>query len=73
MLPRLPVAEGEVTTIDVQRGCYDLGISIVGGCDTPLVSITLRSSTSTYSPSFGVVPQGIICRDTEHSSTRKQL
>ena len=38
ILPRLPIVEGEVTTIEIQRGCFDLGISIVGGCDTPLVT-----------------------------------
>lgn len=32
-----PIVEGEVTTVDIQRGCYDLGISVVGGLDTPLV------------------------------------
>ena len=34
----VPVIEGEVTTLDIPRGSFDLGISIVGGCDTPLVS-----------------------------------
>ena len=34
-----PVSEGEVSTIEVQRGEEDqLNISIVGGADTPLVS-----------------------------------
>ena len=33
----VPVADGGITTLDIQRGCYDLGISIVGGIDTPLV------------------------------------
>ena len=35
-----PVLEGEVSTIEIQRSQADLGISIVGGCDTPLVRIT---------------------------------
>ena len=35
--PQLDILEGELSTIDIQRGCYDLGISIVGGSDTPLV------------------------------------
>ena len=30
---------GEVSTIEIPRAQPDLGISIVGGCDTPLVSI----------------------------------
>ena len=38
-LPKLPVLDGEVTSLDIHRGHLDLGISIVGGCDTPLVSI----------------------------------
>ena len=34
-----PVSEGEVSTIEIQRGEDDqLNISIVGGADTPLVS-----------------------------------
>ena len=32
------IKPGEVTSIDVQRGCFDMGLSIVGGIDTPLVS-----------------------------------
>ena len=40
-LPKLPVLDGEVTSLDIHRGHLDLGISIVGGCDTPLVSIVL--------------------------------
>ena len=28
---------GEVSTIEIPRSQPDLGISIVGGCDTPLV------------------------------------
>lgn len=38
-LGKNPVSEGEVSTIEIQRREDDqLGISIVGGCDTPLVS-----------------------------------
>ena len=34
-----PVSEGEVSTIEIQRGEDDqLNISVVGGADTPLVS-----------------------------------
>ena len=32
-----PVWPGEVSTIEIPRSQPDLGISIVGGCDTPLV------------------------------------
>ena len=28
---------GEVSTIEIQRDQKELGMSIVGGCDTPLV------------------------------------
>lgn len=39
MAGKNPVTDGEVSTIEIQRGEDDqLGISIVGGCDTPLVS-----------------------------------
>lgn len=34
-----PVLDGEVSTIEIQRSQADLGISIVGGCDTPLVRL----------------------------------
>ena len=37
-----PVLPGEVSTIEIPRAQPDLGISIVGGCDTPLVS-TVKS------------------------------
>ena len=33
-----PVEEESVTTIDVYTGCASLGVSIVGGIDTPLVT-----------------------------------
>lgn len=32
-----PVEEESVTTLDVYTGCGSLGVSIVGGVDTPLV------------------------------------
>lgn len=34
-----PVEEESVTTIDLYTGCASLGVSIVGGIDTPLVTI----------------------------------
>lgn len=34
-----PVVDGEVSTIEIKRTCPDLGMSIVGGVDTPLVSV----------------------------------
>ena len=37
----VPVSDGGVTTLDIQRGCYELGINVVGGIDTPLVSVAL--------------------------------
>jgi len=36
-----PVEEESVTTIDVYTGCGSLGVSIVGGVDTPLVILLL--------------------------------
>lgn len=37
-----PVVAGEVSTIEIQREQPDLGISIVGGCDTPLACIVIQ-------------------------------
>ncbi|CAH1785423.1 unnamed protein product, partial [Owenia fusiformis] len=42
-MPKNPIVEGEITTIDIQRGCYDLGISIVGGTDTPLMCVVVQN------------------------------
>jgi hypothetical protein len=36
-----PVLCGEVSTIEIQRDQADLGMSVVGGCDTPLVCYIL--------------------------------
>ena len=41
------IEEESVTTIDVYTGCASLGVSIVGGIDTPLVtapSVTITSN-----------------------------
>lgn len=35
------MVSGEVSTIEIQRDQADLGISVVGGCDTPLVSFVV--------------------------------
>lgn len=37
----VPIEEGQVTRISLLRGSCDLGMSIIGGCDTPLVSYSL--------------------------------
>lgn len=37
-----PVLPGEVSTIEIPRSQPDLGISIVGGCDTPLACIVIQ-------------------------------
>lgn len=37
-----PVLDGEVSTIEIQRSRADLGISIVGGNDTPLVGYPIH-------------------------------
>ncbi|XP_041365381.1 ligand of Numb protein X 2-like isoform X2 [Gigantopelta aegis] len=45
-----PVLDGEVSTIEIQRPpddraavpVYDMGLSIVGGCDTPLICIVIQ-------------------------------
>eukprot|EP00058_Branchiostoma_floridae_P002851 XP_002588339.1 hypothetical protein BRAFLDRAFT_281382 [Branchiostoma floridae] len=41
---RLPVLEGEITTIEVRKSSQSehLGISVVGGCETPLVSMIVQ-------------------------------
>ncbi|XP_035682952.1 ligand of Numb protein X 2-like isoform X1 [Branchiostoma floridae] len=43
-IPRLPVLEGEITTIEVRKSSQSehLGISVVGGCETPLVSMIVQ-------------------------------
>ncbi|XP_066287862.1 ligand of Numb protein X 2-like isoform X1 [Branchiostoma lanceolatum] len=43
-IPRLPVLEGEITTIEVRKSSQaeHLGISVVGGCETPLVSMIVQ-------------------------------
>ena len=37
-ITRLPVLEGEVSHVEIPRTSSSLGITIVGGADTPLVS-----------------------------------
>lgn len=37
-ITRLPVLEGEVSHVEIPRTNSSLGITIVGGADTPLVS-----------------------------------
>ncbi|XP_052261117.1 ligand of Numb protein X 2-like isoform X2 [Dreissena polymorpha] len=37
-----PIVCGEVSTIEIERDQRELGISIVGGCDTPLVCIVVQ-------------------------------
>ena len=37
-ITRLPVLEGEVSHVEIPRTSPSLGITIVGGADTPLVS-----------------------------------
>ena len=40
-ITRLPVLEGEVSHVEIPRTSPSLGITIVGGADTPLVSSAL--------------------------------
>ena len=37
-ITRLPVLEGEVSHVEIPRTSQSLGVTIVGGADTPLVS-----------------------------------
>ncbi|XP_021368097.1 ligand of Numb protein X 2-like [Mizuhopecten yessoensis] len=48
-----PVMDGEVSTIEIQRTQADLGISVVGGCDTPLACIVIQE----------IFPDGVIAKD----------
>lgn len=48
-----PVLDGEVSTIEIQRSRADLGISIVGGNDTPLGCIVIQE----------VFPDGVMAED----------
>jgi hypothetical protein len=43
-ITRLPVLEGEVSHVEIPRTCQGLGVTIVGGADTPLVSELLQQS-----------------------------
>ena len=49
-----PVVDGEVSTIEIQRAQPDMGISIVGGCDTALVRLVeiLCTLSYFYAPKF---------------------
>nr|XP_022322951.1 ligand of Numb protein X 2-like isoform X3 [Crassostrea virginica] len=48
-----PVLDGEVSTIEIQRSRAELGISIVGGNDTPLGCIVIQE----------VFPDGVVAED----------
>ncbi|XP_029643033.1 ligand of Numb protein X 2 isoform X2 [Octopus sinensis] len=48
-----PVIDGEVSTIEIQRTSPELGISIVGGSDTPLLCIVIQE----------IFPDGVVARD----------
>lgn len=48
-----PVIDGEVSTIEIQRTNAELGISIVGGSDTPLLCIVIQE----------VFPDGVVAKD----------
>jgi hypothetical protein len=34
-----PIVAGKICQIEIHRGYADLGLYVVGGCDTPLVKI----------------------------------
>ncbi|GAB1607489.1 E3 ubiquitin-protein ligase LNX-like isoform X1 [Argonauta hians] len=48
-----PVVDGEVSTIEIQRPNPELGISIVGGSDTPLLCIVIQE----------IFPDGVVAKD----------
>lgn len=50
---RHPVMEGEPCLLELSRGCFDLGISIVGGVDTPLSCIIIQE----------IYVDGVVARD----------
>ncbi|XP_077978358.1 ligand of Numb protein X 2-like [Glandiceps talaboti] len=49
----MPIIEGAMATIDLNRTQEELGISIVGGNDTPLVGVVVQE----------VFPEGLIAKD----------
>lgn len=55
MQPPASLPEGEITTIEIQRSnpYIELGISIVGGNETPLINIVIQE----------IYRDGIIARD----------
>lgn len=37
-----PITPGKLCQIEIHRGYFDLGLSVVGGCDTPLVTCIIQ-------------------------------
>ncbi|XP_042233170.1 ligand of Numb protein X 2-like [Homarus americanus] len=52
-ITRLPILEGEISHIEIPRGHTALGITIVGGADTPLRCVVVQE----------VFPDGLVAQD----------
>ncbi|XP_045605612.1 ligand of Numb protein X 2 [Procambarus clarkii] len=52
-ITRLPILEGEISHIEIPRGPTTLGITIVGGADTPLRCVVVQE----------VFPDGLVAQD----------
>ncbi|XP_064121542.1 ligand of Numb protein X 2-like [Macrobrachium nipponense] len=52
-ITRLPILEGEISHIEIPRGNNPLGITIVGGSDTPLRCVVVQE----------VFPDGLVAQD----------
>ncbi|KAK3853339.1 hypothetical protein Pcinc_040121, partial [Petrolisthes cinctipes] len=52
-ITRLPIIEGEISHIEIPRGQASLGLTIVGGADTPLRCVVVQE----------VFPDGLVAQD----------
>ncbi|CAB4058308.1 unnamed protein product [Lepeophtheirus salmonis] len=52
-ITRLPILEGEVSHVEIPRTNSSLGITIVGGADTPLRCVVVQE----------VFPDGLVAQD----------
>ncbi|KAK8742481.1 hypothetical protein OTU49_001906 [Cherax quadricarinatus] len=52
-ITRLPILEGEISHIEIPRGPTPVGITIVGGADTPLRCVVVQE----------VFPDGLVAQD----------
>ena len=71
-ITRLPVLEGEVSHVEIPRTSQNLGITIVGGADTPLVRLFCKCAPC-YTVQRGATKSifGHACRQMKVDSNKK--